>query len=174
MLYNNINYDTSNFLISHQNLSIYPSISAIECLVCTRYCIKFQEKADNLGMFPISRSSLSNRERTISKPVKKMTQIKKAMQRDWLKKTRWGQGVCTKEETASSPEYREEGRESITEVVMLDLSVQRGQGFLLLGKRQCDKRQEAGKGLALPQIWRSFWRINMKMLERKVIARDPI
>ena len=53
---------------------------------------------------------------------------------------------------ASSPEYREEGQGSITEVVMLDLRVQRGEGFLLLRKRQCDKRQEAGKGLALPRI----------------------
>lgn len=38
--------------------------------MCARHCIELQEKTDNLGVVPVSRSSLSNMGRAISKTIK--------------------------------------------------------------------------------------------------------
>ena len=52
-----------------------------------------------------------------------------------------GAGCSTKEEMAVAPEHWEEGQNSNTEVVMLDLSLQSGEGFQFQDRRQRDERQ---------------------------------
>lgn len=70
-----------------------------------------------------------------------------------------GQGACTKEKMANipSPWVLRRGRKSITEVVMLDLSLQTGEEFTFWGKRLCDKRQggmkQPGSRRALKVTW---------------------